>query len=312
MPPLRTLDDVQAFAIQISEKTGVLKVAVPAANDDDVIGALKAATLAGFIQPVLIGPKDAIQKFLVELDFPKNQYEIIDEPDNKTAANLACQLAQQGKVQLIMKGNLPTGMLLKAVLTKEFGLRTGRVLSHVAVLSNPKLSRLLGITDGGMLPLPDETTRPQLVENAIQVFKALGIHKPKIALLSGTDQVSMKLPQTKELATYAKATERDSQLQAIVDGPLSFDSAVWPHITDELPFKSRVAGAADIIIVGSFEAGNIIVKALYMLANAGMAGVICGARVPVALVSRSDSAQNKLYSLALSTVVAAYADGRIK
>lgn len=311
MPPLRTLNEVLTFAVQIAKKTGILKVAVPAANDDDVIGALKAATQEGFIEPILIGPKEEIKKLLEEINFPENKYEIIHETDAKVAANLACKLAQSGSAQLIMKGNLPTGTLLKAVLSKEHELRTGRILSHVAVLSIPRLPRLLGITDGGMLPMPDEITRPQVVENAVQVFHALGVQKPKVALLSATDDVIPGVPITRDLAALAKGAERGVIKNAIVDGPLAFDSAVWAPISGRLPFRSPVAGAADIVVVGSFEAGNIIVKALYLLADAGMAGVICGAKIPVALVSRSDTAQNKLYSLALATVVAAYNDGRI-
>ncbi|MCX7835444.1 MAG: phosphate acyltransferase [bacterium] len=311
MPPLRTLDEVRSFAIRIAEHSGRLKVAVPAANDDDVIGALKEAAIEGFIEAILIGPKSDIQSLTEQVDFPKDRYEIIHETDVKAAANLACKLAQNGTAQLIMKGNLPTGTLLKAVLTKEYGLRTGRILSHVAVLSIPRLPRLLGITDGGMLPAPDEITRPQVVENAVQVFHALGIQKPKVALLSATDDVVPGVPVTRDLAAFAKGAERGAIKNAIVDGPLAFDSAVWAPITGRLLFRSPVAGAADIVVVGSFEAGNIIVKALYLLADAGMAGVICGAKVPVALVSRSDTAQNKMYSLALATVVAAYADGRI-
>ncbi|MDK9699480.1 MAG: phosphate acyltransferase [bacterium] len=305
MPPLRTSDDIVAKAQEFAKLTEPLLVAVPAAHDDDVIGAIQAATNAGFVRAILIGDEAKITHFCSELNVNLDHVEIIPSPDDASSAKLACQLAKDGKVKLIMKGNLPTGKLLKILLAKEYGLRRGRILSHVAVLSMPHFPRLLGITDGGMVVAPDEKTRPQLVVNAIEVFHALGIEIPKVALLAATDDVVPGVPITRELAAFAKACERGAMKHAIVDGPLAFDSAVWPAVTDKLPFASRVAGSADIVVVSAIEVANIVVKALDILADAVFAGVIMGAKIPVALVSRSDTARNKLTSLALATLVAA-------
>ncbi len=310
MPPLRTAADIIRRAQEIAAASKPFTVAVPAAGDDDVIGAIKGATDAGFVHAILIGDEAKINHFCDELKVDRTKVTIIASPDDGAAAKLACKMASEKQADLIMKGNMPTGKLLKTLLSKEYGFRMGRILSHVAVLSMPNLPRLLGVTDGGMVVAPDDTTRPQIVQNAIDVFHALDIPKPKVALLAATDDVVPGVPVTRDLAAFAKAAERGLIKDAIVDGPLAFDSAVWPGVTDRLAFHSQVAGAADIVMVGSIEAGNIIVKSLDILADAIFAGVIVGAKIPVALVSRSDTARNKLTSLALTTLVAAHRAGR--
>ncbi len=305
MPPLRNADDIIRRAQEVASEQGIPSVAVPAAGDDDVIGAIKGATDAGFVRAILIGDEQKINHFCDELKVNREKVTIIAAADDGAAAKIACTMAANKEASLIMKGNMPTGKLLKTVLAKEYGFRTGRILSHVAVLSIPNFPRLLGITDGGMVVAPTEQTRAQLVENAVEVFHALEIPEPKVALLSAVDNIRLDLPATRDLAAFAKAAERGLIKGAIVDGPLAFDSAVLPAAIDKVGFRSPVVGAADVLVVGGFEAGNIIVKSLDILAEAVFAGVIVGTKLPVALVSRSDTARNKLTSVALATLVAA-------
>ena len=278
MPPLRNDQEIIRHAIALSGQFGPVMVAVPAAADDDVIGAVKGATDAGFARATLLGDEKKIRQYCDELKVDMTKVEVRDMSDDE-AAKTACQMASEAKAGVIMKGNMPTGKLLKTVLAKEFGLRRGRTLSHIAVLSIPGFTRLVGITDGGMIIAPDEVSRPQIVENAVEVFRALGIDCPKVAMLAGTDQI---VPATKDLAIFAKAASRGLIPDAIVDGPMSLDAALWEAVSDRLGYVSPVAGAADIIVVGGFEAGNIIVKSLDLLADAVFAGVIAGAKVPVA------------------------------
>jgi phosphate butyryltransferase len=215
-------------------------------------------------------------------------------------------MAVAGEADIIMKGFLPTSSLLRAVLAKNRGLRRSEVLSHCAVLSHSEYPRLLNITDGGMVVNPDFNQKVKIIENAVTVMRALGVEKPRVALLAATDIVNPEMPRAVEDAIIAKMADRGQIKNAVVDGPLTLDAATMPNVAEYYGINSPVAGQADVLVANSIEEGNIISKSLILFGEAVFSGVIVGAAVPVSLVSRSDPPKNKLASVAIAVILSDY------
>lgn len=281
-------------------------VAVAAAADGAVIQAVAEARRQALADAVLIGDEKKILRLAAELNIDISELNLVDVPDVAEAAARAADMAASGDADIIMKGFLPTSTLLKAVLTKERGLRRSEVLSHCAVLSHPGYPRLLNITDGGMVVSPDFNQKVRIIENAVTVMRALGIKKPRIALLAATDIVNPEMPRAVEDAIIAKMADRGQIKNAVVDGPLTLDAATMPNVADYYDIHSPVAGQADVLVTNSIEEGNIISKSLILFGKAVFCGVIAGAAVPVSLVSRSDPPRNKLASVAIAVVLSDY------
>ncbi|TKJ40065.1 phosphate butyryltransferase [candidate division LCP-89 bacterium B3_LCP] len=282
------------------------RVAVAAAADGAVLQAVVEARLQGIADAVLIGDSDEIKKRADEADLDLSVLHIEPVSEVETVAARAADMAASGDADIIMKGFLPTSTLLKAVLAKDKGLRRSDVLSHCAVLSPPDYPRLLNVTDGGMVVSPDFKQKVKIIENAVTVSRALGITKPRIALLAATDVVHPEMPRAVEDAIIAKMADRGQIRDAIVDGPLTIDAATLPKVADLYDIESPVAGYADVLVANSIEEGNIISKSLILFGGAVFCGVIVGAAVPVSLVSRSDPPRNKLASVAIAVVLSEY------
>jgi phosphate butyryltransferase len=255
---------------------------------------------------VLVGDERKIRMLADELNLDISAFEIVNASEIEDAAGHAADLAASGDADIVMKGFLPTSTLLKAVLSKERGLRRSDVLSHCAVLSHPDYPRLLNITDGGMVVNPDFNQKVRIIENAVTVMRSLGIDKPRIALLAATDIVNPEMPRAVEDAIIAKMADRGQIKNAVVDGPLTLDAATMPNVAEYYGINSPVAGQADVLVANSIEEGNIISKSLILFGNAVFCGVIVGAAVPVSLVSRSDPPRNKLASVAVAVVLSDY------
>lgn len=202
-----------------------------------------------------------------------------------------------------MKGMMGTARLLKAVLDKEIGLRTDRMLSHAYVLEVKGYDRIITITDGAMNISPDLNQKAQIIQNAIYFCHSLGIEKPKVAVLTAVELVNPDMPATIDAACLSKMSERGQIVGGIVDGPLAFDNAISKEAALHKGIKSPVSGEVDILLAPDIEAANIFAKGLVYLAKAQPAGVLLGAKAPVVLVSRSDSAESKLYSIALGVLM---------
>lgn len=301
--PIKSSNQLINRAIAIAQDGRKKKIVVVAAQDTDVLDAVVQAKSDKFIEPILVGDKTKILSLVLEKQIDISGIEIIDKPDISEAAHTAIQLAADGKADAVMKGFLPTSSLLKTLLDSKYNLRGNSVLSHCAILDIIGYHKLLNMTDGGMVVLPDLNQKKQIVENAILVSKALSLAPIKIAVSAPYDKIYNKQTHVKEdmeqLVPYISKKHPDVFIQA----PVPFDNAVSQSDREN---KGEVVGDADIFLVNSIEECNIIAKSLINFAHAVFAGVIIGAKVPVSLVSRSDTVQNKKTSLALAVLVADY------
>jgi phosphate butyryltransferase len=216
------------------------------------------------------------------------------------AAEKAVALVNENKADFIMKGKIQTADLLRAVVNKEKGLRTGRVMSHFVFDEVPSYHKLIVTTDGGMMTYPDLNQKKQIIENAVDVLRAMGYDKPKVAVLAAVEKVNPKMPESVDADMLKKMNQEGKIKNCIVEGPISYDLAISKKCAEIKGFKSPVAGDADILIVPNITAGNILGKCLICSAEGKMAGFIVGAKVPIGLTSRGSSAEEKYLSLVLS------------
>ncbi|HHE46633.1 MAG TPA: phosphate butyryltransferase [Bacteroidetes bacterium] len=233
-------------------------------------------------------------------------YKIIGTASDDETAEKVAEIVSSGQADLILKGIIPTGKLLKIILKHEYGLRRRGLLSHTAVLSPKRYNKLLAVTDGGMVIKPTFEQKVEIIRNSTLVDWSLGIEKPKVAVLAPVDQVVHDFPETFEAAALSKMAERNQIRDCVIDGPMSFDTAVWQPAVEYQGIISPVAGQADIVVAGSIETGNILAKSLVQFGGATFAGVIVGAKIPISLVSRADNAFNKMASVALAVIVSHY------
>ena len=267
-------------------------------------GALQARDET-IITPILVGPRSRIQAAAEAAGLPIDGLEIVDTAHSHAAAEAAVALVREGRAGALMKGSLHTDELLSAVLDRHKGLRTERRLSHVFALDVPGYPRTLYITDAAINISPDLETLRDIVQNAIDLARAAGTETPRVALLSAVETVTDKLPSTLLAAAICKMADRGQITGGLVDGPLAFDNAISPAAVKAKGITSGVAGRADILVAPNLESGNMISKQLIHLAGAEAAGIALGARVPIMLTSRSDTAEARLASAALAQVFAA-------
>jgi len=278
--------------------------AVVNAGSELALESAKLAFEAGIIVPILVGNIAAIQKAAQAIDWNIDQFELIASESEEDSAANAVQCVHQGTAKLLMKGNLHTDVLIRALLNKEHGLRTGERLSHLFHMSVPGSDRVLCITDAVVNVSPDTKTQLSILRGATDVMHALGILKPKVALLSATEVVTQAMPSSiaaKEL--LAAMSDQDHQA-ADVFGPLAFDGAMSPEAAKIKGITHPVAGYADVLLVPNIETGNAIFKQLVYFNGATAAGVLMGAKVPVMLTSRADPPAARLASAALAVVYA--------
>ena len=299
---IKKLDDIFNELKSCNEKA-VLSVA--AAHDEEVLLAVKDACEMNIIKAILIGEEDKIRKIANEIKFDLTDVEVINECDLKLCAEKAVKLVSSGKADYVMKGLLDTSIILKEVLNKEYGLRTDSLLSHVMIYEVPSYHKLLILTDGGMNINPDVSQKKKIVDNAIKAAKSLGIDTVKVACLAAKEKVNPKMQATLD-ADELKTMCKDGMFGkgAIVEGPIAFDLAVSEEACKIKGYESEVGGDADILLVPTIETGNGIGKALTYMANAKSAGIIMGAKAPVVLVSRADTHESKLYSIAYGAIAA--------
>jgi phosphate butyryltransferase len=289
--------------LQQVKLNGIKKVAVAVAQDEPVLEAIRDAKKNGIADAILVGDKSKIEESakLVGLDI--NDFEVIHEPDNAKASLMAVELVSSKKADMVMKGLVDTATFLRAVLDKEKGLRTGRVLSHVAVFDIPAIEKIILVTDAAMNLAPDLMTKKQILENAVIVAKGIGIDKPKAAVVCAVEVVNPDMQATLDAAALSKMCDRGQIKGCIVDGPLAIDNALSEEAAIHKGIKSEVAGHADIILVPNIETGNVMYKTLTYTSNAKNGGILAGASAPVILTSRADSHESKMFSIALASLV---------
>ena len=296
---LKTFDEI----LNKAKDYGPKKMAVASAEAEDVLKAVEAARKERLTDSILVGDKKEIIQITNKIGINPANYEIIDKPDKTEATRCAVELVRNKKASILMKGMIGTARLLKAILDKEIGLRTDRMLSHVYTLEIKNYNRLLTMTDGAMSISPDLKQKAQIIQNAIYYTHSLEIEKPKVAVIGALELVNPDMPATIDAACLSKMSERGQIVGGIVDGPLGFDNAISKEAAKHKGVESPVSGEVDIVLVPNIESGNIFAKGLVYLAEAIPAGLLLGAKAPVVLVSRSDSAESKLYSIALGVLM---------
>jgi phosphate acetyltransferase len=269
-----------------------------------VEGAHRAAQ-AGLIDPVLVGPRPKIEHALSGAGLKLDAMPIVETEHSHAAAAKAVAMGRSGEVAALMKGSLHTDELMEAAVAAD-GLRSGQRMSHVFVLDVPAYDRLLLVTDAAVNIAPDLTTKRDIVQNAIDLAHALGIAQPLVAILSAAETVNARVPSTVDAAALCKMADRGQITGGILDGPLAFDNAVSIDAAQQKGIVSNVAGRADILVVPDVEAGNILSKQLSYFAGADSAGIVMGARCPIALTSRADPVESRLASAALLALVSAW------
>lgn len=296
---IKTFEDIIKRALSTEPK--VLSVAV--AEDTEVIKAIQKAEADGLIKPILVGNKEKIEACAQEVGYDLTNVKIYDEANPNQASHKAVQIVAQGEADFLMKGLVGTASLLSALLNKEYGLRQGKLLSHVAVLDLEDLDRLVLMTDGGMVMYPDLNQKKQLIENAVNVMHSIGVPQPKVVPLAAVELVNPDMEATIHAAALSKMAERGQIKGCIVDGPLAFDNAINEEAASHKGINSPVAGKADILLVPNIETGNVLYKALTYFSNMRAALMVVGAKIPVILTSRADSYMTKYYSMALGKMM---------
>jgi phosphate acetyltransferase len=282
------------------EKKGV-KVAIVNAGKPLPMLSVQDAVAENLIEPIFIGDKKEILKCAEDLKWDISNFEIIDEPIENNTAKIAAQLASKGKVKIIVKGHIHTDVLMKEVLKREYNLLGKTRLSHIWHMTVAKDDKPLIITDGALNVLPNVKTKMHILKNVINFSNRIGISRPKVAVLSATEEVLESVPSSLDAAEITKLA-KDENLEADVFGPLAFDNSISKKSAGIKGIKNIVAGEADVLLVPSVETGNGLVKMMIYFMGACAAGVVVGGKVPVVITSRSDEAQARLASIAAAVV----------
>ena len=287
--------------LKLAKTKGPVKVVIVNAGKAVSIESTKQAFNEGLIEPVFIGDKKIIEKLANEIKWDISKFEIIDEPVENNTAPIAAKMASEGKIKIIVKGHIHTDVLMKAVLKRDLNLIGKKRLSHVWHMTLEKNDRPFIITDGALNVLPKLETKMHILKNSVDFAKRIGINKPKVSVLSATEEILESVPSSidaKELSERAKAEGIDAD----VFGPMAFDNSVSEKAAQIKGIKNSVAGRADILLVPSVETGNGLVKMMIYFMGACAAGVVVGGKVPVVITSRADSAPARLASIAAAIV----------
>ena len=281
-----------------------LPMAIAHPCDEASLSAAVQAAQAGLIEPILVGPAAKIRAAAEAAQLDIGAYRLVDAAHSHDAAARAVALVRAGEASMLMKGALHTDELMHEVVQSATGLRTARRLSHVYIMDVPAYPRLLLVTDAAINIAPDLAQKRDIVQNAIDLAHLLGIDTPRVAILSAVETVTADLRSTLDAASLCKMADRGQITGAVLDGPLALDNAISLEAAKQKSIVSPVAGQADILVVPDLESGNMLAKQLVLLANADAAGVVLGARVPIVLTSRADSARTRLASCAIAVLLA--------
>ena len=290
--------------IALARESGALPTVVVHPCDETSLGGALEAASHGLIQPILVGPKEKIAAVATKHRLKLAGCEIVEAVHSHDSAVKGVALIRQGRGELLMKGSLHTDELLREVTSRETGLRTARRISHVFIMDVPTYPEPLFITDAAVNIFPDLEAKHDIVQNAIDLFRGVGLGTPRVAILSAVETVTPKIPSTLEAAALCKMADRGQIEGGILDGPLAFDNAIDPEAARIKGIRSEVAGRAQILVVPDLEAGNMLAKNLTFLAKADAAGLVLGARVPIVLTSRADSVRTRMASCAVAVLYA--------
>ncbi|MGI6252867.1 MAG: bifunctional enoyl-CoA hydratase/phosphate acetyltransferase [Aminivibrio sp.] len=292
------------FLVEESQKGRPVTMALACPYGDDALEAVAHAAREEIVRVVLIGDEPRIRTLAEKAGCDLSKVFIVDEKDEEKAMALSVKMVSSGQADLLMKGLVKTSTLLKAVLNKEWGLRTGSLLSHLFLFEVPALGRVIGVSDGGMNTFPDLKAKAKIIENAAGCYHKIGVPQPRIAALAAVETVNPDMEASIDAAALAKMNDRGQIKGCIVDGPLAFDNAISPEAAKIKGISSPVAGNAHMLLVPNIEAGNLVGKTLLYMTKGKGAGLVLGAAAPIVLTSRFDSMETKLLSIALGAVAA--------
>lgn len=281
------------------------KISVAAAHDEDVLISVKRARDENIADFILVGDQDKIKDISKQINFDLKSVKVIDIKDNVEASRKAVSMVSMGEADIVMKGLVDTSIILKAVLDKEIGLRTGNILSHVAVFETEYYHKILYITDAAMNIAPNADEKRQILENAVELVHSLGQKNPKVAVICAKEKVNPKMQATVDAKELVDMNNQGKITGCIVEGPFGLDNAINKESAELKGIHGKVAGDADILLMPNIEAGNVMYKSLTYFSNSENAGIIMGARAPIVLTSRADSERAKLNSIALAVLCAA-------
>jgi phosphate butyryltransferase len=293
---LKNLVDLYRLVPEKSKKRLVLA----AAQDQQSLWAVLKAAEENIVEPVLIGDKSLIMSICESSGYNVSGISIIDEPDTEKATITAVKMTSSGEADILMKGKIGTSGLLKAVLNKEWGLRTGNLLSHIALFEVATYHKVIAVTDVAMNIAPNLQEKIAIVNNSVNCLNKLGYVLPKVAVLGAVEMVNENMEATLDAALLSKMNQRDQIRNCIIDGPLAFDNAVSIESARHKSIRSEVAGDTDLLLMPDIEVGNVLYKSLVFFAKADVASIILGAAVPIVLTSRSDSEKAKFDSILLA------------
>ena len=287
--------------LKIAKTKGPVKVVIVNAGKSVSIESAKQAVDEGLINPIFVGDKSIIEKLAKDIKWDISRYEIIHEPVENNTALISAKMASEGKVKIIVKGHIHTDVLMKAVLKRNLNLIGKKRLSHIWHMTLEKNDKPFIITDGALNVLPKLETKMHILKNSVEFSKRIGISKPKVSILSATEEVLESMPSSKEAK---ELTERASNegIEAEVFGPMAFDNSVSEKAAQIKGIKNAVAGKTDILLVPNVETGNALVKMMIYFMGACAAGVVIGGKVPVVITSRADDTQARLASIAAAIV----------
>ena len=290
--------------IEAARQTGPVQIAVAAAHDPEVLRAVGQAQAEGMVQATLVGDWPAIEAYAAQTGVALGEATILHEPDPRAAARAVVDLAREGRAGVVVKGQIKTAELLGVALNRDVGIRGRGLLTHVALFELPGMDRLIYLSDSGVVVYPDVYQKLEIINNVVAVARLFGVTEPKVAILAASDTVHPKIPASIDALALAKMAEQGWVEGALVDGPLALEVAISPRAAQLEESDSPIAGLADVLIVPNVEAGNIVAKGLLYFARARMAGLVVGARVPIIISSRADSAETRYLSLAMAAILA--------
>ncbi len=294
------ITELNQFITISKQNKNIKNLIVAPAHDNDVLKAIETAYNNKIIKPILIGNKTEIINIIKSNKLSLSKVEIININDDIKAVQKAIDLINAGKADILMKGLISTGKLLKQVLVKENNLLKGKLLSHIAIFETKYYHKVFAVTDVAMNISPDIYEKAEIINNAVNLYNRLGIKKPKVGIVCSVETVNPKMQATIDASMLTMMNKRNQIKNCIIDGPLALDNIISKKAAEHKGIKSKVSGDVDIILVPEINTGNVFYKSLNFLGGANSAAIITGAKIPIVLTSRADNDKSKYLSIALA------------
>lgn len=294
--------------VSTARRLGPVRIAVVGAHDPEVLRAVARAQQEGMVVATLVGDWPAIEAYSAQTGVDLTGATLFHEPEPQQAARHVVDLVRTGQADVLVKGQIKTADLLGIALNRHIGIRGRGLLTHVGIFDLPGVDRLIYLSDSGVVVDPDVYQKLEIINNVVKVAHLFGVPQPRVAILAASDRVHPKIPASIDALALSKMAEQGWVEGAIVDGPLALDLAISPRAASIAEIHSPIAGQADVLIVPNVEAGNIVAKGLQYFAHARMAGLVVGAKVPIIISSRADSAETRYLSLAMAVILAGGGD----